>query len=185
MIKKLLFVLLLLPTLGAAAVPTWKIVANQSSITFTATQNGAPVSGGFKTFSGEINFDPNQLKTSNVHIVVDTGSVTASYGQVTDTLKTPDWFNVKVFPQAVFKANNFIKTGDKTYQADGTLTIRDKTVPVKLDFTLDEYTNDKAHVKGSTLIKRTQFGVGQGDWAKTDAIKDDVKVDFTLAAVKK
>src|SRR5271155_3612871 len=99
MIKKLLFVLLLLPVFANAAAPSWKIVPNQSSITFTATQNDAPVTGSFKAFSGEINFAPDQLKASNVQIVVDMGSATASYGQVTDTLKTPDWFNVKVFPQ--------------------------------------------------------------------------------------
>jgi polyisoprenoid-binding protein YceI len=37
-------------------------------------------------------------------------------------------------------------------------------------------------VKGKTTIKRSLFGVGQGDWSKTDAVKDDVLVEFVLAA---
>lgn len=182
--KKLLFALLLLPIMVFAAAPAWNIVPNESSISFTATQNGAPVTGQFKKFTGEVNFDPAQLKEDKVKIIVDMNSVAVSYAQITDTLKTPDWFNVKVFPQAIFKTNKFTKTGDKTYQADGTLTIRDKTIPIKLDFTLEEYAKDKARVKGSTVLKRTQFGIGQGEWAKTDNVKDDVKVEFTLVANK-
>jgi len=185
MIRNLTLLALLIPVTVFAAVPTWTIVPNQSSITFTATQNGAPVTGQFKTFTGDIHFDVNQLKDSNVKINVDMNSVTASYGEVGSTLKTPDWFNVKVFPQAVFTASKFTKTGEDTYQAQGTLTIRDKTVPVTLDFSGKEDSQHIAHLKGSTMLKRSAFGVGQGDWAKTDNIKDDVKVEFTLTATKK
>jgi polyisoprenoid-binding protein YceI len=176
---------LLMPAVGMAASPAWQIVPNESTITFTATQNNAPVSGEFKSFTGEINFDPAQLDTNNVRIAVDMESVTTSYAPVADTLKTAAWFDVKLFPQAVFKANHFTKTGDKTYQANGTLTIRDKTVPVVLNFVQQNYTKTKARVTGSTLLKRTQFGIGQGEWAKTNEVKDEVQVNFALTAVRK
>lgn len=185
-LKKCLVILcfLTLPTF-AATVPVWNIVPSESSITFTATQNDAPVTGSFKKFTGEINFDPDQLKASNVKIMVDMASVSDAYNELSDTLKSSDWFNVMRFPQAVFQSSDFTKTGDKTFQAKGTLTIRDKTVPVVLNFTQEEYTQTKGRVKGSTLLKRTAFGVGQGDWADTKAVKDEVKVDFILSAVKK
>lgn len=183
--KICLFILLALPLMSFAAAPSWQIVPNESSLTFTATQNGAPVTGKFKNFSGEINFDPDQLKSSNVKIVVDTGSVSDAYNQLSDTLKTPDWFNTKLFPQAIFKSNEFVKTGDKTYEAKGSLTIRDKTLPVTLKFTQEEYTATKARMKGETTIKRTAFGVGQGEWADTKAVKDDVLIDFTITGTKK
>ncbi|WP_269570334.1 YceI family protein [Legionella tunisiensis] len=94
-------------------------------------------------------------------------------------------FNVQMFPKAEFKATEFNKTGDKTYQAIGTLTIRDKSAPVTLTFTAEETSPGMALVQGSTTLKRSTFGVGQGDWASTDEIKDDVKVDFKLVAKKK
>jgi len=184
--KKCIFTLLvLLPVMCIAAVPAWEIVPNESSLTFTATQNDAPVTGQFKTFTGEINFDPNQLSGNNIKIIVDVSSITDPYNQLSDTLKAPEWFNVKLFPQAVFKSNDFVKTGDKTYQSRGTLTIRDKTLPVTLTFTQEEYTQTKARIKGNTTIKRTAFGVGQGEWADTKAAKDDVQINFTVSAVKK
>ncbi len=184
--KKWLFTLLvLLPVVSIAAVPSWKIVPNESSLSFTATQNGAPVTGKFTNFSGEINFDPNQLSESHVKIIVDMGSLTDLYNQLSDTLKAPEWFNIKLFPQAIFQSNGFIKTGDKTFQAKGNLTMRDKTLPITLTFTQEEYSPTKARMKGSTTIKRTAFGVGQGEWADTKAVKDDVQVDFIITGVKK
>jgi polyisoprenoid-binding protein YceI len=184
--KKLSFTLLvLLPVIAIAATPVWKIVPSESSLTFTATQNDAPVTGQFKNFTGEINFDPNQLKGNNVKIIVDLGSITDPYNQLSDNLKTSDWFNTKLFPQAVFQSSDFVKTGDKTYQSKGTLAIRGKTVPVTLEFSQESYTPTKAVIKGSTTIKRTAFGVGQGQWSDTKTVKDDVQVNFTITAVTK
>ena len=173
----------LLSTVAAAA-PAWKIIPSQSSLTFTATQNNSPVSGKFKQFSGTINFDPDQLSTSAINIVVDIASVSTSYAEVGDTLKTPDWFDAKLFPQAVFKATQFTKTGSNNYEAHGILTIRDKSIPVTLAFTLKEFPPTKALATGETTLKRNQFGLGKGEWAKTDEVKDDVKVDFVLSAQK-
>ena len=175
----------LIPMLSIAAPPVWNIVPNASKLTFTATQNGAPVSGEFKKFTADIHFDPDQLNANNVKVVIDTGSISDPYNQLADTLRGADWFNVKQYPQAVFTSNSFKKTGDKTYQSTGNLTIRDKTLPVTLVFTQEEYTNNKARIKGSTTIKRTAFGVGQGEWADTKTIKDEVQIDFTVTAEKK
>ncbi len=183
--KILIAILFVWPMISIAAIPAWEIKPKESSISFTATQNNAPVSGKFTTFSGLIHFDPNELSTSDVTITIDMNSVSTPYAEVAKTLKTAEWFNIATFPNAVFKANKFTKTGDKTYQAQGSLTIRDKTVPVVLTFTLENYSKTQALVKGSTDLKRLAFNVGQGEWSKTDAVKDEVKVDFILSAVSK
>lgn len=176
---------LIFPIISFAAVPEWQIIPKESNITFTAVQNNAPVSGQFKTFSGDIAYDPNQLALSHVKITIDMGSVSDAYNQLSDTLKAKEWFDVPQFPNAIFIADKFVKTGDKTYQANGMLTIRDKTTPVTLTFTQEDYSATHALMKGSTTIKRTAFGVGQGEWADTKTIKDDVKIDFTIGASKK
>lgn len=186
MIKKCLMTLLaLIPMIGIAAVPSWQIVPTESELTFTATQNNAPITGKFKKFTGEINVDPNQLSSSSIKIVVDISSMSDAYNQLTETLSTAEWFNIKQFPQATFQSKEIVKTGDKTYQIKGTLTIRDKTLPVTLNVTQEEYTPTKGRVKGTTTIQRSSFGVGQGEWADTNTVKNDVKIDFTLTAVKK
>lgn len=185
MVKKIwiTWFFLLFPVLAFAAIPDWKIIPAESSLTFTATQNNAPATGKFTQFSGDIHFDPAQLKGSNVRIVVNMASVKTDYAEIAKTLQTADWFNVATFPEAVFTASDFTKTGDKTYQANGNLTIRDKTVPTVLAFTLEEFSPTKAKVKGTVTLKRLAFGVGQGEWQKTDNIKDEVQVQFEVSAI--
>ena len=178
--------LLILASFTTVAAPDeWEMIPAESQLTFTATQNGAPVSGEFKAFSAKLVADPNDLKNSSIDIIVDMNSISASYDQLKDTLISADWFNVKLFPKAEFKANEFKKTGDNAYQALGTLTIRDKTLPVTLSFTSNLSDPKKGSVNGTTTIKRNAFGVGQGDWASTDQIKDDVTVTFKVTANKR
>jgi polyisoprenoid-binding protein YceI len=180
--KYCLYLLVIWPLLSFAAVPIWQIIPEESSLTFTATQNNAPVSGNFKKFNGTIHFDPAQLKMSSVEITVDMNSLSTSYQDLTSTLDTSDWLNVKIFPEAHFKATDFTQLSQNTYEANGTLTIRDKSMPVKLQFSAQDLGNDKVQVKGSTLLKRSNFGVGQGEWASTEEIKDPVKVEFVITA---
>lgn len=176
--------MLMSTTTSFALAPAWKINEDKSELTFTATQNNAPVKGEFKTFDCQINFDPNQLDDSKVKVVVSMGSLATSYDDLTATLNMPDWFNVNVFPQAIFEAAKFVKTGDNQYKAEGTLTIKDKSQPVTLLFSAKQPDPKHATVTGSTEINRSAFAVGIGEWASTDEVKDAVKVNFVLDAVK-
>lgn len=185
MSKWFLFLLILLtPSIGLATISKWKMIPEESSITFTGIQNGAPASGSFKKFSSEINLDPSQINDSRVRIIVDMSSVSTSFSDFAATLITADWFNTKLFPQAIFEAKEFTKIGVNKYQANGILTIRDKTVPVSITFVAEELSKTKGRVKGIVTLKRTLFGVGQGEWADTDAVKDDVQVSFVITAEK-
>lgn len=185
MIQRILQILvavlaIMMATHAHAEIPTWQIVANKSHLTFKAIQNGAPVTGRFKVFTGDIKFDLNQLASSHAHIIVDMNSISTSYKVLEDTLKTPDWFDTKRFPQSVFTTKNIKKINNHIYQIDGDLTIRDKTLPIILTCTLNDYSQTNARIEGSTHLKRTAFGVGSGEWAKTDAVKDDVEVNFVV-----
>lgn len=179
----IVFSILLLPTVSTAF--EWQIVPNKSSIHFKATQNNAPITGEFKIFSGDIDFDKNNLSKSHVNMVVDTASVSTSFKDVQDALKTADWFDSKAFPKALFTAKDFKKTGDNTYEANGQLTLRNKTLPLTLNFTLEKYADNEALVSGKANLKRTAFEVGKGEWANTKEIKDDVEVNFIIEATKK
>lgn len=162
----------------------WKIVPQDSILTFTATQNGAPVIGKFDHFTANIAFDPKQLNESHLEVIIDMNSVSTSDKDIANTLKMPDWFNIKLFPTAIFKADHFTQLNSQNYQARGTLTIRNKAVPILLNFTFQDYSKNSARAKGSVLLKRLAFEVGQGQWANIDSIKDEVKVEFTIHAVK-
>ena len=168
-----------------AGVPKWEILKEKSSITFAATQNNSTVTGEFKTFSGEINFDTAQLSVSNVSLVIDIDSVTTSYPEIAKTLKSPSWFDSKTYPKGTFKATSFKKVGDNTYEANGILRLRDKSLMITVPFELTSLSATTAVAKGEVAIQRSTFGVGAGEWATTDNVKDEVKISFTLSATKK
>jgi len=174
-----------LPFSAIAEVSKWEIIKEKSNIGFTATQNNAPVSGEFKKFDGEIHFDSAQLSLSNVTIVVYIDSVSTSYPDIANTLKTAEWFDVKTFPKGVFKATSINKVGENTYQAKGTLSLRDKTANITLPVEITQVSATTSIAKGSLVIQRSTFGIGRGEWASTSEIKDDVTIHFSLAATKK
>lgn len=172
--------LLFIPMLACAEITKWEIVPVGSTLRFTATQNNAPVSGTFKTLKGTIDFSKNDLKHSKVNIVVDMDSVNAGFQELVSTLKTADWLDVAKFKEATFTSDDISNVKGDTYLAKGQLQIRDKKLPFQVTFDVQNAQQGNMKVKGETKIKRTEFGVGQGDWASTSEVKDEVKVDFDL-----
>ncbi|MGQ3888079.1 YceI family protein [Legionella sp. CNM-1927-20] len=170
--------------LFADDLPKWEILPDQSSITFTAIQNNAPVSGQFKRFDGEIIADAEQYASSRININIDIASLSASYRDLITMLLSADWLDVKKFPIANFKATHFNKINKNTYTADGLLTIRNRTLPTTLTFTADKNNRDYTVVEGNTTIKRTLFGIGQGDWSDVSTVKDEVQINFRVVAQK-
>ncbi len=164
--------------LAFAQAPIWQIVKG-STIKFTGTQNNAPISAEFKKFDGDIQFDPNNLKESKVKLTVDMDSVTAGFAELATMLKTMDWFDTTTFPHATFESTD-ISADKKGYLVKGELKVRDKKSPISIDVVVDENTPTKMKLHGTTQLSRTAFGVGQGDWADTSDVKDEVKVEFNL-----
>lgn len=179
-----ILVLLLMFSVCTAASPIWLIVPSESTLTVIGTQNDAPLKAVFEKFTGDIHFDTKALNKSSVKIVIDIASIHTAFPPIAETLKREDWFDVKQFPQATFTAQRFVKTKNNTYQAVGTLTIRDKTHPASFLFTTELLSNAKLRVTGHTTLHRTAFGVGQGEWASTKEVKDNVEVNFTLTLQK-
>jgi polyisoprenoid-binding protein YceI len=182
----LIFCLLIMtPLLAQAAMQQWVIVPSDSQLTFTATQNNSPVSGEFKSFGGEIKVDPEDLSSAKIVIDVNIDSLSTSYTELKKILLSADWFDSKKFPKALYQSTQLKKTGKETYEAIGTLMMRDKQAPVVLNFTVQSPSSNKKLVIGKTHIRRSVFNVGQGEWASTSEIKDEVNIQFKLVAVAK
>ena len=97
------------------------------------------------------------------------------------SLPAPDWFDTATHPKAVFTATRFEKVGEGRYVARGSLSLRGVSRPLSLPFRLT-IDGDTATVRGVTSLDRTAFGVGQGEWTKTDQIPAKVSVRVDLKA---
>lgn len=166
-----------------AQAPSWEIQPSASTIKFTGTQNNAPVSGEFKNFSGDIKFDANNLKDSKIKLTVDMNSVSAGFQELATMLKTMDWFDVAKFPNATFESTEIVPD-KKGFLIKGDLKVRDNKAPIQVKVLIDENSPNKMKLHGTTMLSRTKFGVGQGDWANTSEIKDEVDVKFNIELKK-
>lgn len=177
------FLLIALP--AHAEIPRLVIDHTNSTLTFTATVNDAPSSGSFKTFDADIRFDPKALDQSSAKVTVELQSIESAYEEVAKQLKTIPWFNIQQFPQATFVSNKFVSQGGNHYVVHGTLTLKGVALPVAAKFTLVRFDDQGAEIKGSSVVKRLMFGIGQGEWQDTSAVKNDVLVEFHVTAKKK
>lgn len=193
MIKPLLFSLtiaLLLCTpssLSAALVKplaTYKMVeGKKNTLKFVATMNGAPIEGEFKDFAVDILFSPNDLAKSKVKVEVKTASVSAANEDVATNIVLPEWLSVEAFPKAVFTSKTFSHMpATDNYYVDGELSLRGKTVPMVLNIQLEYVDDIRVLATGYATLRRSQFGVGQGQWESADVIQDEVRVEFRLLA---
>jgi polyisoprenoid-binding protein YceI len=174
--------LLLIGAPVRAAPPTYRLEPTQSSLSFTFTQAGASNTGEFKSFETTLVLDPAQLAASRLEVLVQIGSLDTGDKDRDSTLRGSDLFDAAKFAQARFTASSITHVDANRYVAAGKLTIRDVTHDLRVPFTFDAPagTRPAASMAGSIVIKRLDYGVGQGDWKSTEWVGNDVTVSFKL-----
>jgi polyisoprenoid-binding protein YceI len=162
-----------------AASSAVKLVPAQSEIAFTSKQMGVPVDGRFRQFDAQIDFNPRQPQAGHVNFTVELGSASLGAAETEAELAKAAWFNTAKFPKATFVSTALHGLGGGKFEATGKLTIkgtaRDLVVPV----TLTQNASGSV-ATGSFTLKRTAFKIGDGEWADTSMVADDVLVKFKL-----
>lgn len=158
-------------------------VSSGGKLGFTARWNGEAINGSFGRWDAEIRFSPDDLAASRIKVGVDLASADTGDAQRDDSLRGSDFFDSGAHPKAVFTARDIRHLGGDRYEARGTLDLRGVRKPATIGFTL-RIDGDKARVTGNARVDRTAFGVGQGEWASTDAIAASVNIDFSFGATR-
>jgi len=168
-----------LASVAAQAAPSWTLDAADSRLGFAATQAGARFEGRFARFEADIRFDEQDLASSRFEVRVETASADTAESRRDGILTGPDFFWSERHPIATFEALDFSVSG-RAYLARGTLTLRGISRPVELRFGFERLPQGGARLTGGTTLRRLQFGVGQGEWASTEWVGDEVEVSFDL-----
>ena len=149
-----------------------------SRLEFGGIQAGAPFTGTFHKFTATIDFAPDALPSSSIDVQVELNSLDTMDNDRDQTMRGPDIFDVAHFPTAHYVTHGISKT-PSGYGAVGALTLHGVTKDVPIDFQFSP-TAGGAKLVGTATLKRLDFGVGQGDWKRTDQVADTVKVTFSL-----
>jgi len=183
--KRSLLSALLLPLWATAALAAEfnAVQPDKSAIDFVAKQMGVAVDGRFNKFVARIAFDPARPDKGQAQIDIDLASIDAGSAEANDEVKGKGWFNTREFPTAKFVSDSVGSLGGGRYEARGKLTIKGRTRAVVAPFGA-RIDGNSAVLDGVIPVLRLQYGIGDGLWADTATVADEVQVRFrfTLSA---
>lgn len=172
--KRLLSALLI--ATGALAAQAATLLPEKSDLSFTFKQMGVPVDGKFRKFEAQLDFDAKKPEAGKIAFTVDLGSVSLGDASFDAELAKAPWFDTRRNGKATFVSSGIKPTGPGKYDVAGKLTIKGATRDVVVPITLAQ-----GVAAGSVAIKRLDFKIGDGEWADTSMVANDVTVKFKLA----
>jgi polyisoprenoid-binding protein YceI len=181
LIRSLLFGCVLAFALPSAAFAqrVTAIDPQRSNITFVSKQMNVPVEGKFGKFNVQISFDPAKIAQSSVTLDVEVGSIDTGSEEANDEVKSKSWFDVKKYPIAKFVSTGVKALSGGRYEAAGNLTIKNQTKPVSAAFTFKPE-GQGGVFEGAFVLKRLDYGIGEGTWSDTDTVANEVQVKFRI-----
>ncbi len=137
--------------------------------------------GRFDEFRANIEFDTCTLSLLEANI--DINSINTSNKTRDNHLRTADFFDADKFPNMKFKMTEFIPKNDDEGVVKGELTIKDKTLPVELEYEFGGYNKleDGTEKIGFSLegkINRLDFGVG----SKNPMVGNEILISIEVEA---
>ena len=170
----------------------WMVDKAHTSVNFSINHFFSTVTGKFSKFDGMVHFDPANLKGSRVDFNVEVPSVNTGEEKRDQHLQSNDFFDSGTYPKMSFVSSKFVKKSENEYLVHGKLTIRNTTKDIILPL---KVTGEMEHpmMKGNLIlglstnlkIKRTDYGVGTGNWAATMVVGDDVDVNIHMELNRK
>lgn len=169
---------------------TWTIDAAHSSVEVIARHLMlAKVRGRFGSFAGEIVVGDTP-EDSGVEVTIDAASIDTGEPKRDEHLRSPDFLDVENHPTLTFRSSGARRTGERTLEVDGDLTIRGVVRPVTLDVeylgvTQDPWGNTRAAFSATTEIDREEFGITWNQALETGGVMvgRKLKVELEVSAV--
>ena len=166
-----------------AQAPTWTVDKAKSNVGFSGKHAGKDFKGEFGEWNAAIAFDPANLAQSSAKVTFHTKS--ASTGDSTEdaALAEEEWLNPGKFPTATFTSTRITSAGGNNYVAQGTLTLKGKTLPVSLPFTLT-INGGNATMSGTATIDRLAYEIGTLSDGNGTFVSKDIGITVELVAKK-
>ena len=168
---------------GSALAVDWNIDNSHAAANFAVSHLGiSNTHGRFNKIKGTIGTDGDALK---VNVEIDAASVDSNEAKRDEHLRGPDFFDVKQFPTLTFVSTGSTKTGDKTWDVTGDLTIRGvkKSITVKVVKVgegKDPWGGTRVGFDTTFTIKRADFGMTYGP----GAVGEDVTITLAPEAIQ-
>jgi polyisoprenoid-binding protein YceI len=174
---------LLATSLPARAADRYAIDRHSGRIEFSVSHLGLFRSGGeFTQFDSKLMIDRTHPERTMVAVVIHVGSVSMSWENAADLLRSAEFFDAARYPDARFTSTSVVSLSPDHYAVKGTLELHGVTRPIELVADLKDRHFDPATqaevadfvVEGH--IQRSAFGI----IAESTFISD--RVDISILA---
>lgn len=167
---------------------TFKVDPSHASVVFKISHFGfSNVYGSFTGVDGTMTVDEAKPEKSSFDMKIKADTVDTRVTKRDEHLKSPDFFNVKQFPEIVLKSKSVKKTGANKYDIVADLTLHGVTKTVKFVWTnikvgKDPWNNIRMGGETAFKIKRSDFNMTFMN--KPSEVGDEVDLMISLEAVK-
>lgn len=179
-------VLLLAARTASSAPVSYTIDGAHTTPMFEVRHMNMSLQRGFFTEAmGTVELD-RDAKTGRLDVTVSTGSVVTSTRVLTDVLKRSDWLDAEQFPAMRYVATELVFDGDVPVAANGTLTLRGVSKPVRIaisDFRCGThllFRRPMCSAEATATIRRSDFGLSAG---LPSVAADEVRIVIPVEAM--
>ena len=157
---------------------TMELSSESAHIQFVGNHTGDdpnPRTGHFEEFAGLLSWDPESENLVEIELEIATASLTTSIGNLTNHLRSADFFDVNEHPTLTFQSTDIRSEGAGEFQVTGNLTMlgntNEITFPVRADLSSAE-----PKLTSEFSIQRSEFGMTYG----MDRVEDEVFLTITV-----
>jgi polyisoprenoid-binding protein YceI len=152
------------------------VLIDKSEIRFVSKQMGVNVEGRFRRWKASVDFRPGDLARSSAGFEIDLASIDLASGASEAEVRRAAWFDTAKFPVAKFASTGIRSLGGDRYEIAGTLSLKGLAQDVVVPVALKRDAAGNSVAEGEFKVRRLDFKVGEGMWADTDTIANDVTV---------
>jgi polyisoprenoid-binding protein YceI len=186
----LTFSLAAAPALAYDGASTYEISHLYSNVSFSIMKFFFKEEGGFRSYSGEIYYNPGHPERSRVQMTVQAASIDTRNEARDRVLSSDDFFDVEHYPTLTFVSTSVTPKPGNMLDVAGDFTIhgvtKHITIPVRfLGEKKMQGWGDFVGFDTEFTIDRTAFGVNGSHWGGGAAILSrDVNIHLAIGAIR-
>ena len=167
-----------------AAVGAPILTPENTSVAFVGSKVTGKHDGGFKQLKGTLELVREKLESSKITAEIDMNSIYSDNNNLTNHLKSPDFFDVAKFPTTTFvttgieSGSHDAKAKDATHTVTGNLTLHGVTKSISFPSRI-ALADDKFNLDSEFFINRKDFGINYPGKAN-DLIRDEVVIKLAV-----
>jgi polyisoprenoid-binding protein YceI len=173
--------LAMLSATAAQALEFNQLQPNQSAVSFVYRQMNVPIEGSFKRFKGELSFDPAKPEAARTMIEIELASIDTGFAEGNEEVGGRLWFDTKSHPVARFVSTSVRPLGGNLFEVAGRVSIKGRTLDAKMPATFRQL-GDTGVFEGAFMLRRADYGIGEGMWADFGTVANEVQIKFRMTA---